>query len=92
MPKNIPNKAKLTAFRPVRVPKVKDIFKRIGYRNLPTPQDGLTADYSRNPLEHFDRETQNYNHYLYDVYAQQMADEAKENESKEKAESQEKTE
>lgn len=76
MPRNIPNKAKLTAFRPVRVPKVKDIFKRIGYRNLPNSQEGMTADFSRNPLEHFDSESRKFDEYAYQQYAEQMKREA----------------
>ena len=53
---HISDDAKLNAFQPVRVPKVKDIFRRMGYRQTSQTASGQTADFSRNPLESFDNE------------------------------------
>lgn len=71
---NIDNKAKLNAFKPVQIPKVRDIFKRCGYRQM-TPTSSQTAEYfSRNPLEQHDNFSKGFSQHLYDEYAREQAE------------------
>lgn len=72
MSRKIPNSAKLTAFCPVRVPKVKDVFKRLGYRQTSQSTSGQVADFSRNPLESFDVENRRMSQHYYDKYVAMM--------------------
>lgn len=71
---NINNKAKLNVFKPVRIPKVRDVFKRMGYRNIPTSSSSPAGDYSRNPLEIHDGFSRGFQQHLYDDYAKMMSE------------------
>lgn len=64
----IPKESKLTSFQPVHVPKVKDIFRRMGYRRTSQSISGQVADFSRNPLESFDGENRRMSQYYYEKY------------------------
>ena len=72
MARNIPNQCKLTAFQAVRIPKVKDIFRRMGFRRTSQSASGQLADFSRNPLESFDGENRKMSQYYYDKYVEMM--------------------
>lgn len=74
---DIDNKAKLHAFRPVRIPKPKDIFKRRGFIEN-TSNSSLSADdFSRNPLEQHQRQDRDFNNFAYQQYALEEAEKAK---------------
>lgn len=72
MPRNIPKESKLTAFQPVIVPKVRDVFRRMGYRRTSQSVSGQVADFSRNPLESFDGENRRMSQHYYEKYAELM--------------------
>ena len=72
MSRKIPNSAKLTAFCPVYVPKVKDLFRRFGYRQTSQSSSGQVADFSRNPLESFDGENRRMSQHYYEKYVEMM--------------------
>ena len=74
----IPNVSKLTSFVPVRVPKVKDIFRRMGYRRTSQSVSGQVADFSRNPLESFDGENRRMSQHYYEKYVELMRKEESE--------------
>lgn len=72
MAKIIPEGCKLNRFTPVRIPKTRDIFKRMGYRTLPhSNQSDKVADFSRNPLSHFDSESRKMNEFYYQKYVEE---------------------
>lgn len=71
---NIKKEAKLNSFKPVKVVKPKDVFRRHGYRHMPH-QDGEVADFSRNPLQFFDSESKKMNDYYYEQYRKQVESE-----------------
>lgn len=75
MAKIIPAESKLNCFSPVVIPKPKDYFKRMGFRQLPSSsKDGQVADFNRNPLADAERHNREYDSYLYDEYSRQMAE------------------
>lgn len=78
MARIIPKESKLTAFRPVIVPRVKDIFRRMGYRQTSQSVSGQVADFSRNPLESFDGENRRMSQHYYEKYAEMMQKEESE--------------
>lgn len=88
MARNIPNQCKLTAFQAVRVPKVKDIFRRMGYRRTSQSDSGQVADFSRNPLESFDGENRRMSQHYYDKYVEMMQKEEAQKEEAQKVEAQ----
>lgn len=44
-------KKKLNRFKNVRIPRNKDLFARIGGRNIPMHQDGQVADFNTRPVD-----------------------------------------
>lgn len=86
MSRKIPNSAKLTAFCPVRVPKVKDVFRRFGYRQTSHSSSGQVADFSRNPLESFDGENRRMSQHYYEKYVEMMQKEESEKQNEKPSE------
>lgn len=84
----ISNDAKLNSFVPVRIPKVRDIFSRMGYRNTSQRQSDQVADFSRNPMERFDRNTEDYLRYCDSLQKEDQTSDKKEDQTSEKKEDQ----
>lgn len=91
MPRNIPKESKLTAFQPVIVPKVRDIFRRMGYRRTSQSVSGQVADFSRNPLESFDGENRRMSQHYYEKYVEMMQKEESEKQNEKPSEKEEKS-
>lgn len=64
----VPKKAMLNAFVPVRVPKVRDVFKRRGFLRGSDTSKSLDIS-SRNPLEIHDHVGRLFDQHMYEEYA-----------------------
>ena len=78
--------SKLTAFQPVIVPKVRDIFRRRGYQISSQCSSGGVADFSRNPLESFDGENRRMSQHYYEKYVEMMQKEEAEKQNEKPSE------
>lgn len=79
---NICNEGKLNAFQPVRIPKVKDIFKRRGFLDARSERHQSMDDLVRNPLEARQHIDSNFARYQneYEDYSREQAESVKKTE------------
>lgn len=70
----VPDKGKLNAFVPVRVPKVRDVFKRRGFLRSVESRSNPLEIMSRNPLEIQDHVTKQFDQHVYEEYSRQQAE------------------
>lgn len=70
----VPDKGKLNAFVPVRIPKVRDVFKRRGFIRSTESRSHSLEIMSRNPLEVHDHVTKQFDQHLYEEYSRHQAE------------------
>lgn len=81
----VPDKGKLNAFVPVRIPKVRDVFKRRGFLRSAESRSNPLEIMSRNPLEVHDHVSKQFDQYLYDEYLRQQAELEKQQQDEDKS-------